>query len=76
MTLFRRFERIPGHPVFEHVADTGSLEQAQKLAARNGTGRFVLTREHEPPRSDHDPYIAVRISVDHDGNVRVTERRP
>ena len=76
MTLFRRYERIPGHPVFERVADVGNEDQAQKLASRNGTGRYFVTREHEPPRSDEDPYIVARLSVDHDGNAMVTERRP
>ena len=76
MTLFKRFERIPGHPVFVPVADTGSVQQAQQLASRNGIGRYVLTRDHEPPRGDQDPYIAARISVPPDGNVKVTERRP
>jgi hypothetical protein len=76
MTLFRRYERIPGHPVFERVADAGNEEQALRLARGNGTGGYVLTSEHETPRSDHDPYIVARISVQPDGRVRVTERRP
>jgi hypothetical protein len=76
VTLFKRYERIPGHPIFEHVAETGSLEQAQKLAKWHGTGRYVLTRDHEPPRGDQDPYIAAKLSVQPDRRVRVTERRP
>ena len=76
MTLFRKYDLLPGHPRFVHVAETGSVEQAQRLAIENGAGHYVLSRDHEPPRSDTDPYIAARIGVDPDGNVTITERRP